>query len=63
MDGYTAAEIHAVLGVQPVTLRVWVHRGHVEKLGRDSYDLDSVVRRLQEITQPADDGLSSSLMG
>jgi hypothetical protein len=45
VGGYTSAEIHAVLGVKPVTLRVWAHRGHVEKLGRDSYDLDSVVRR------------------
>lgn len=42
---FTAAQIEAVLGIPPSTLRVWVHRGHVRKVARDLYDGDSVIAR------------------
>lgn len=35
-----------LLGVRPGTLRLWVHRGHVRRLGRDSYDLTDVLARV-----------------
>lgn len=44
-DFYTAATIHAVLGVPPGTLRQWVARGQVRKLGRDRYEAASVLTR------------------
>ena len=55
---YTAAQIEAVLGVRPATLRKWVQRGHVAKLGRDLYDGDSVIARWREAeaaSDPSDD--------
>lgn len=45
---YTAATIEAVLGVRPATLRKWVERGHVTRVGRDLYDGDSVIARWRE---------------
>jgi phage terminase Nu1 subunit (DNA packaging protein) len=39
----TSALAHAVLGIKPATLRKWVQRGHVRKLGRDLYDADTVI--------------------
>jgi hypothetical protein len=41
----TAAEIRAAFGIEPGTLRVWVHRRHIRKVGRDTYDRDSVLAR------------------
>ena len=48
MSAYTAAQIEAVLGIPRVTLRVWVHRKHIRKVGRDLYDGDSVIARWRE---------------
>lgn len=48
MSVYTSAQIHAVLGVRPGTLRQWVKRGHVRKVGRDLYDGDSVIAHWRE---------------
>lgn len=42
-DVYSAATIHTVLGVEPATLRKWVERGHVRRLGYDKYDGDTVI--------------------
>jgi predicted site-specific integrase-resolvase len=38
-----AAEIKAALGVNPHTLRTWVERGKVRKVGHNRYDSDSVI--------------------
>jgi hypothetical protein len=48
----SAAELHAVLGVDPITLRVWAARGHITKLVRDRYDVDSVIAHLANPRQP-----------
>jgi transposase-like protein len=48
MSAYTAAQIEAVLGVPPSTLRSWVRRGQVRKAGRELYDGDSVIARWQQ---------------
>lgn len=37
-----SATVYAVLNVNPSTLRTWVQRGHVRKLGRDAYDLGTI---------------------
>lgn len=39
----TSAEVQAVLGVKPGTLRQWAFRGQVKKVGRDRYDAESVI--------------------
>lgn len=54
MDVYTAATIQAVTGVEPATLRKWVERGHVTKLGRDAYDGDSVIAYWRLVTLAVD---------
>jgi predicted site-specific integrase-resolvase len=38
----TAAQVLAVLGINPATLRKWVERGKVRRYGRDAYDVDDV---------------------
>jgi predicted site-specific integrase-resolvase len=48
----SAAELRAALGVDPTTLRVWTARGHIRKLGRDRYDVDSVKAHLATERQP-----------
>lgn len=53
MSVYTSAQIEAVLGVKPGTLRQWVHRGHVVKVGRDLYDGDSVIAYWRTAAGPA----------
>ena len=55
----TAAQVHAVLGVKPGTLRQWVHRGHITKVGHDAYDWDSInayLRRRVAAQRHAHDG-------
>lgn len=54
MSAYTSAQIEAVLGIRPATLRKWVQRGHVTKLGRDLYDGDSVIARWREVETAAE---------
>jgi hypothetical protein len=49
VSAYTSATIESVLGVPPATLRKWVERGHVTKLGRDLYDGDSVIERWRAV--------------
>jgi hypothetical protein len=48
----SASDLQSVLGVDPITLRVWASRGHVRKLGRDRYDVDSVIAHLATDRQP-----------
>jgi len=55
VSAYTSAQIEAVMGIPASTLRGWVHRGHIVKIGRDLYDGDSVIarwRRSQATTSP-----------
>lgn len=47
-DTYTSATIETVLGVRPATLRKWVERGKVARVGRDLYDGDSVIAYWRE---------------
>lgn len=42
MGVITAAQARQLLGINPATLRKWVERGHVRKLGRDRYELEDV---------------------
>lgn len=56
MSAFTSAQIEAVLGIKPGTLRVWAHRGHITKLGRDLYEGDSVIAHWQAAAQTATDG-------
>jgi hypothetical protein len=48
VSAYTAAQIETVLGVPPSTLRSWVRRGQVLKVGHELYDGDSVIARWQQ---------------
>lgn len=48
----TAAAVEAVLGVKPATLRKWVQRGHVRKLGRDRYVLADIQAQLAKGLNP-----------
>lgn len=48
MSAYTAAQVEAVLGVKPATLRKWVQRGHVRKVGRDLYDETTLLARWRQ---------------
>lgn len=50
IDVYTAATIEAVTGVDRATLRQWVARGHVTRVGRDAYDGDSVIAYWRTVT-------------
>lgn len=54
MNVYTSAQIREVLGIKPGTLRIWVLRGHVVKVGRDLYDGDSVIARWQQMAARTD---------
>lgn len=49
---FTSATIAAVLEVKPGTLRQWVNRGHVRKLGRDQYDAETVIARWRAQAAP-----------
>lgn len=54
-DVYTAAAIHNALGIKPATLRKWVQRGHVTRVGRDAYDGDSVIAHFRTLADDDDD--------
>lgn len=56
-DVYTAATIEAVTGVDRATLRKWVERGHVVRVGHDAYDGDSVIAywRANVLAEPVRD--------
>jgi predicted site-specific integrase-resolvase len=41
----TAELAERVLGIKPATLRKWVERGYVRRVGRARYDLDDVRAR------------------
>jgi predicted site-specific integrase-resolvase len=45
MSTISAELAERVLGIKPATLRKWVERGHVRKVGRALYDLDDVRAR------------------
>jgi DNA-binding transcriptional MerR regulator len=45
VSSITAELAQRVLGINPSTLRTWVQRGYVRKLGRDRYDLEDVRKR------------------
>ena len=47
----TSAQVQAVLGVRPGTLRIWVLRGYVRKVGRDLYDADTVIARWRTVAE------------
>lgn len=46
----TAAELHALFGVLPGTLRQWVRREHVRTCGRGRYVVADVLARLTRTT-------------
>lgn len=45
MSTVTAEMAEKVLGIKPATLRKWVQRGYVRRVGRSLYDLDDVRKR------------------
>lgn len=55
MNVFTSATIEAVLGIPPATLRKWVERGHVKRVGRDLYDGDTVIERWREVESASTD--------
>lgn len=42
----SAAAVYRVFLVKPHTLRKWVERGHVQRVGYDQYDVDSLRKHL-----------------
>lgn len=56
MSTVTAELAQRVLGINPSTLRTWVERGYVRKLGRDRYDLDDVRARWLKLAPGGDGG-------
>jgi len=54
VSAYTSAQIRDVLGIPASTLRGWVHRGHIRKVGRDLYDGDSVIARWRQAEAATD---------
>lgn len=62
MSAYTSAQIEAVLGIPASTLRVWAHRGHITKVGRDLYDGDSVIARWRATAAAAGSSTRSDVL-
>lgn len=49
-DVYTSSTIAAVMGIDGATLRKWVERGHVARVGHDAYDGPSVIAHWRRTT-------------